>query len=282
MASSAPSVRQAASGCTPSGDEPLPTSDTLVEALVAFDDVAAHGALDRLLSSFTLETVLGDALLPTLRDLGERWLRDEIRTGQEHFASNLIRGRMLGLARGWDRGAGPRALLACPAGEQHDVSLIAFGLALREHGWRITYLGADTPPFVDRTTRDDSRARPHRPDCCRRCPTDPVHRALSARRLPVDLCNLAPASGLTTLEGCTFSSSTRAARSTRAGRLRRSRGRIRRPRTRRPRRIVVIPVELGERVVARAEEKVVGENLVRDKLADGMPISEAFRIYGVI
>ena len=123
----------------------LPSAGTLVEALVAFDDVGAHAALDRLLSSLTLESVLRDSVLPALRDLGERWQRGEITIGQEHFASNLLRGRMLGLARGWDRGSGPRALLACPAGEQHDLSLIVFGLALRDQGWRITYLGADTP-----------------------------------------------------------------------------------------------------------------------------------------
>ncbi|MGZ8693591.1 MAG: hypothetical protein ACXWZT_12800 [Gaiellaceae bacterium] len=41
-----------------------------------------------------------------------------------------------------------------PAGEQHDLSLIVFGLALREHGWRITYLGADTPI----TTIDETAA----------------------------------------------------------------------------------------------------------------------------
>ena len=130
----------------------LPFAGTLVEALVAFDDVGAHAALDRLLSSLTLESVLRDSILPALRDLGERWQRGEITIGQEHFASNLLRGRMLGLARGWDRGSGPRALLACPAGEQHDLSLVVFGLALREHGWRITYLGADTPlPTIDET-----------------------------------------------------------------------------------------------------------------------------------
>ena len=123
----------------------VPSAGTLVEALVRFDDVGAHAALDRLLSSLTLETVLRDSVLPGVRDLGERWQRREITIAQEHFASNLLRGRLLGLARGWDRGSGPRALLACPTGEQHDLSLIAFGLALREYGWRITYLGADTP-----------------------------------------------------------------------------------------------------------------------------------------
>lgn len=83
-------------------------------------------------------------MLPALRTLGERWQRGDITIGQEHFASNMLRGRMLGLVRGRDRGAA-RALLACPPGEQHDLSLIALGLALREHGWRITYLGADKP-----------------------------------------------------------------------------------------------------------------------------------------
>lgn len=130
----------------------LPSARSLVEALVAFDDVGAHAAFDRLLSSLTLDSVLRDSVLPALRDLGERWQRGEITIGQEHFASNLIRGRMLGLARGWDRGSGRRALLACPAGEQHDLSLIAFGLALREHGWRITFLGADTPLATLRET----------------------------------------------------------------------------------------------------------------------------------
>jgi methanogenic corrinoid protein MtbC1 len=30
-------------------------------------------------------------------------------------------------------------------GEQHDLGLIAFGLALRARGWRIAYLGGDMP-----------------------------------------------------------------------------------------------------------------------------------------
>ena len=36
-------------------------------------------------------------------------------------------------------------MLACPPGEQHDLPLLLFGIALREAGWRITFLGADSP-----------------------------------------------------------------------------------------------------------------------------------------
>jgi MerR family transcriptional regulator, light-induced transcriptional regulator len=114
-------------------------------ALDAFDDANAHRAFDRLLARVSVEAVLGDAVLPLLHDLGERWERGEASVAQEHFASHFLRGRLLGLARGWDRGVGPRAVLACVPGEQHDLPLIVFGIALREHGWRVTFLGADVP-----------------------------------------------------------------------------------------------------------------------------------------
>ena len=35
--------------------------------------------------------------------------------------------------------------MACAEGELHDLPLLLFGLVLRGYGWRISYLGADTP-----------------------------------------------------------------------------------------------------------------------------------------
>ena len=75
-------------------------------------DAAAHAAFDRLLADFSLDAVLDGAVLPLLRELGEAWENGEVSIAQEHFASHLVRGRLLGLARGWDRGSGPRAVLA--------------------------------------------------------------------------------------------------------------------------------------------------------------------------
>ena len=51
------------------------------------------------------------------------------------------------------------ALLACAEGEQHDLPLLLFGLLLRSHGWRIGYLGSDTP-----TASLTQAARELRPD----------------------------------------------------------------------------------------------------------------------
>lgn len=114
-------------------------------ALEAYDDAAIQSALDVLLATFTFETVARDVMLPLLREIGDRWELGEISVAQEHFASSLLRGRLLSIARGWDRGVGPRAVLACAPEERHELALIVFGIALRAQGWRVTYLGADTP-----------------------------------------------------------------------------------------------------------------------------------------
>ena len=45
-------------------------------------------------------------------------------------------------ARGGVRGT---AVLACAPGEHHDLGLLMLAVALRADGWRVEYLGADTP-----------------------------------------------------------------------------------------------------------------------------------------
>ena len=131
-------------------DEP-PTSgltllaDELRGALDRLDEPGAHAVLDRLLAAFTLQTVLRDVVMPYLRELGDRWEQGEASVAQEHFASNVLRGRLLGLARGWGGRGAPTTVLACAPGEQHDLALIAFGLVLAARGHAVTYLGPDTP-----------------------------------------------------------------------------------------------------------------------------------------
>jgi DNA-binding transcriptional MerR regulator len=131
----------------------------LASALEGFDEPAAQAAFDHALAVMSLDALLRDLLLPYLQDLGDRWEEGSVTVAQEHFASNVVRGRLLGLARGWGQGGGPLALLACAPGEQHDLALIAFGLALRGRGWRIAYVGPDTPLETLRETAQSLEPR---------------------------------------------------------------------------------------------------------------------------
>jgi MerR family transcriptional regulator, light-induced transcriptional regulator len=117
----------------------------LLGPLVGYDSAGAHAALDRILGARSLDSALRDVVLPVLHEVGEGWARGELSVAQEHFATELVTGRLRGLAREWDEGLGPRAVLACPSGERHDIGLLCCGLALHRRGWRVTYLGPDTP-----------------------------------------------------------------------------------------------------------------------------------------
>jgi DNA-binding transcriptional MerR regulator len=116
----------------------------LQRALDGFEETEARAVLESLFGAYAPLSVIRTVLLPYMAELGLRWQRGETDVSQEHFTTNFFQARLIGMTRGWDRGLGPRALLACPTAEQHTLGLLAFGIALHALGWRITYLGADT------------------------------------------------------------------------------------------------------------------------------------------
>jgi len=124
--------------------DPSALIDPLLLAAETFDATRFDALLD---AAFMLGrlTAIRDVVLPTLVEIGHRWESAQITVGHEHFASHLIERRLLALAKGWEAGRGPLALLACPSGERHTLGLVCFGLVLADRGWRIAYLGADTP-----------------------------------------------------------------------------------------------------------------------------------------
>jgi methanogenic corrinoid protein MtbC1 len=116
----------------------------LLLAAEAFDATRFDALLDAAFG-FGQLTGIRDVVLPTLVEIGTRWESAEITVGHEHFASHLVERRLLALAKGWEANRGPLAMLACPSGERHTLGLVCFGLLLADRGWRIAYLGADTP-----------------------------------------------------------------------------------------------------------------------------------------
>lgn len=117
----------------------------LLRAVEEFDGTAAQAVLDVALEHLGVEEAITDLVLPVLHETGDRWAAGQFTVAQEHFASNLIRTRLSSLGLAWDAGTGPMAVLACPSGERHDLGLLAFGVILGRAGWRVRYLGADTP-----------------------------------------------------------------------------------------------------------------------------------------
>jgi DNA-binding transcriptional MerR regulator len=110
-----------------------------------YDEGTVERTLNDVFRAFTVEAVMRDVIFPFLNEIGDAWAEGIATAGQEHFASTLIESRLMSLARGWGTGTGTRALLACPAGENHTLGLVGFGIALARRGWRITFLGENVP-----------------------------------------------------------------------------------------------------------------------------------------
>ena len=136
------------SGSAEDGDvEPISdfAAGELTDALLRYDEAEAQTILDRAFAHQPLEDVITGLVSEALRGIGDGWARGEVTVAQEHFASNIIRARLVALSRGWDTGAGKPVVLSCVPGELHDIGLVCFGLALWRRGWRIVYLGQSTP-----------------------------------------------------------------------------------------------------------------------------------------
>ena len=141
------SADRAARDLAPAGmrtDPPMLVAQ-LLDAVTALDEDRAHAVLDTAFTERSVESAIIDVLLPLFVRVGEMWELGRIGIAQEHFASSLVRRRLGALSLTWGVGTGPVAVLACPPGEFHDIVLLSFGVLLARAGWRVRYLGPDTP-----------------------------------------------------------------------------------------------------------------------------------------
>ncbi|MFF4169532.1 B12-binding domain-containing protein [Streptomyces sp. NPDC001744] len=131
---------------------PLTTAavaERLWEAVVEGDEAAAaaavHGALD---SGVPEETLLLGVLAPIQAKVGVEWAADRITVAQEHAATAINERIVASLAHRRESGAAPsrgRVTVACVDGEWHAFPARLVAEVLSLHGWRVDYLGAQTP-----------------------------------------------------------------------------------------------------------------------------------------
>ena len=118
----------------------------LQAALDGYDEAEAALVVDEVLDRFALDDSIATVLMPFLVRVGDRWESGELSVTQEHFASHIVRTRLSAIGAGMAAEPGrPTVVVACPPGERHDIAPLAFSILLRREGWRVRFLGADTP-----------------------------------------------------------------------------------------------------------------------------------------
>jgi methanogenic corrinoid protein MtbC1 len=131
--------------CSAALDEPDELRDALIASIRSSEPQALSATLDQTFAVLPLEQALSDVVTPSLRWVGDAWHRGELSVAQEHAMTAKVRahlGKLLADARGGVHGT---AVLACAPGELHDIGLLMLAVMLRADGWRVEFLGADTP-----------------------------------------------------------------------------------------------------------------------------------------
>lgn len=119
----------------------------LLVSLLSGDERGVEKALARALGrGADLAVVSRDLVGPALDEVGEMWSRGEISIAEEHLATALVyRVVTQHTAAFLPPPGAPRLVLACLAGEFHELGAAIAALVARSSGWDADLLGANVP-----------------------------------------------------------------------------------------------------------------------------------------
>ncbi len=119
---------------------------TLLDALLHLDEPKADEVFSQAYSLHSVEAVLSELAQRTMAELGMLWHRGELPITTEHFATAYLEGRLRTLMSATANAAASAVVIvACAPLEQHELGALVLATLLRRTGYRVYYLGANTP-----------------------------------------------------------------------------------------------------------------------------------------
>lgn len=117
----------------------------LIEASLDFN----KEQFEKIINAVVLRNGIGHCIIrifyPYLQRIGLLWLTNHAIPAQEHFASHIIRKKILVATDGLDnvKPGCPRVLLFAPEGEHHEIPLLTTNYFLRKEGIPTIYFGTN-------------------------------------------------------------------------------------------------------------------------------------------
>jgi methanogenic corrinoid protein MtbC1 len=128
---------------------PSPHADDvarMVEHARALDTLALRAALAQAVLDLGPIPAMDGVLSPFLAQLGEGWACGDVSVAEEHVASNVTREVLGWLLQNATHGEHAPTLIATTvAGEAHELGAMMAAVVAAAAGWRVLYLGPNTP-----------------------------------------------------------------------------------------------------------------------------------------
>ncbi len=126
----------------------------LIEASIDFDEDRFEALFEQSLQQFGLEVTIIDVMYAFLERIGLLWLTDHVIPAQEHFASNIIKRKIISALDALKTKPSPSSesyVIFAPEGEQHEIPLLLNHYLMKASGKKCIYMGVDVP-FTDLET----------------------------------------------------------------------------------------------------------------------------------
>ena len=117
-------------------------------ALLQYNEFDFLSILEDQIKNIGFENTIIDICFPLLRNVGILWLTKSLEPAQEHFATNLIRQKIITEIDKLDWRQSQKSqsfLIANVENEFHEIGIIFSAYLVRKNGFRVVYLGKNVP-----------------------------------------------------------------------------------------------------------------------------------------
>ena len=119
----------------------------LINTIIEYDTDSFETILDSAIKQFGIEKAISEIAYGFLRRIGLLWLTNHMVPAQEHFASNLIKSRLIRAIEELPNktaDSNQTTVLFAPIGEYHEIPLIFIHYLLKKNKRKVCYLGTNT------------------------------------------------------------------------------------------------------------------------------------------
>ncbi len=119
----------------------------ILRAAETYDPEACDQAIAMAFALLPLPAVVGEVLVPVLREVGDRWHQGSFTVGQERLISIAVRRQTSTVLNALNATTtGATVVFATLTGELHELGLLMYAALAASRRVRVCYLGPDMPP----------------------------------------------------------------------------------------------------------------------------------------
>jgi MerR family transcriptional regulator, light-induced transcriptional regulator len=127
-------------------EDPKQFVDLCMAASKAFDSETLHHLFKRARHQLGQRGMLHHVICPLIQKIGDSWQAGNLRPGQEHLATSVIREvLMMPVPGSVVAESAPELVITTPSGETHELGAMLVAASARDLGWKVTYLGPNLP-----------------------------------------------------------------------------------------------------------------------------------------